>query len=803
MPWGRQPANMSWFNFNISSNSQALSDLGVYAFSGKEAINTPYEFAVEVVSKSKNLPILEALGKECCLAITDKSGDKRLVHGLIRQMEQLHTAHEHTHYLCHMVPRIWFLALTQDQRIYQRQNVREIINTVLRKHNFTANAYSFKLKESYKEREYCVQFGESDLHFITRLCEEEGLFYYHEHKENGHCLCFSDFEGGPAIAGENPLRFHPGSGHAADTAVISRLNLKQRINSDAATYREWNFTTPAVDLTGHKQEIEWEKAPTPQAMNLETYQFPHLYQVRNEGERYTNIQLLRQLTFNQWIEGESDVSRYLPGFTFSIYEHPRDEVNRSWWVVEAQHEGNQPAVLEHEAPDGRGLEYKSTIKAIPDNIRFVPEAKHKKVRIEGLQSAIVTGPQGEEVYVDKYGRVKVQFHWDRFGTHDESTTCWVRVADSWAGANFGFIQLPRIGQEVMVEFMEGDPDRPVVTGRVYNEELMPPWQLPGQKTLSGIQSREFKGAQRNQLVLDDTPGEVQAQLSSDHGLSQLNLGYLTRVNHIEGRQDFRGEGFELRTDGWGAMRAAKGLFISTDIRSSAQAHHKDMSELLENLQRAEKQHVGRFDLAVKHNAHETEEQDYVSQVLKTQNKQVRGAGQPHKELENPHIVLSSPAGIATSTPESMHMYTGNSFALTADQQLSITSGKSILGVAMEKIRLFAYKMGIKLFAAKGKIEIQAQSDAMDIIADKVLRLISAKERIEIAAAKEIYLVADGTSLRINKSGILHHSPGKFEVYASAQNYNGPQSDSYTLPKFPTAEPKTCKLAAAKNKAIFY
>lgn len=775
MPFNWITANQSWFTFAIQAGEPAFDNLGVYAFSGVEKICSPYEFTVEVVSKDSNLDLTGMLGFDCLLTVADKSGGKRLIHSVIRQAEQLRTGNEYTLYRMRTVPRLWFLTQTQDQRIYQHQTVPQIIETVLDKHNFLGSSYAFKLRSTYQEREYVVQYGESDYHFIARLAQEEGIYWYHEHKENGHCLCFSDAEGGPSIPGTNSLRYHQGSGNPEDTAVISRLNFLHRVNSDSTTHREWNFTTPSTDLTGHERETEWEKAPVPIAMELETYKFPHLYQVKDEGDRYTNLQLLRQLTFRQWIECQSDVSRYMPGFTFSVYEHPRSDVNRAWWITEVRHEGKQPGVLEHESPDDRGLEYQSAVTAIPDDTRYVPEVLNKKVRIEGLQSAIVTGPAGEEVYVDKFGRVKVQFHWDRLGKHDETTTCWVRVADSWAGVNFGFIQIPRINQEVLVEFMEGDPDRPVITGRVYNTDLMPPWQLPEQKTLSGIQSREFRGAQRNQLLLDDTSGEVQAQLSSDHQLSQLNLGYLTRVNHVEGRKDFRGEGFELRTDGWGVIRAAKGLYVSTDARFSAEEHQKDVREAVKNLEAAGQQHKDHASLAEVHRARDHgEEVQPLNISLDRQNSEVNGNGK-HGELAAPQMVMSSPAGIALTTPESTHIHTGQNVAITAERQMSVSAARGFMVTALKKISLFAHTLGIKMFAASGKVEIQAQSDDLDIIADRVLKIISAQDLIHISSPKEILLTAGGSYLKINAAGVESGTEGRFIVYASDHDYAGPRT----------------------------
>jgi type VI secretion system secreted protein VgrG len=520
---------------------------------------------------------------------------------------------------------------------------------------------------------------------------------------------------------------------------------------------------------------------------LETYQYPHLYDLSHPGHRYAKIQMGRQLTFSRWVEGEGDVARWLPGFAFKLHGHPRPEANGQWWLTQVEHQGEQPQVLEGEAPD-RGFRYQSRFVAIPFERRFIPEIKHPKVRIEGLQSAIVTGPAGEEVYTDKYGRVKVIFHWDRLGPKNERSSLWVRVSDKWAGRNFGFIQIPRIGQEVLVEFMEGDPDRPVITNRVYNAENRPPWNLPEQKTLSGLQSREFRGSQRNQLVFDDSQGQVQAQLSSDHLLSQLNLGYLTRINHLEGRQDFRGQGFELRTDGWGVIRAARGLILTTDGRGRAGEDHKDAFEAINNLRAAAMQQKNQAELAEVHNA-----RDYGSEVkpltdsLTSQAEQLAGPGPAHQELTSPHLVLSSPAGLALTSPESAHIQAGHNLALTSERQVSIASNRGFFVTALKKVSLLAYKMGLKLMAGAGKVEIQAQSDDLEVIADRVLKIVSAKDTIELSSPTEILLTANGSYLKIDSSGIESGTNGKFIAKASAHNFLGSKSLEPLAADWPKAD----------------
>ena len=508
-------ANASWFNFTAQSG-----DFGVYAFSGFEEVCKPYEFGIELVSRSANVDLTALLGTPACLSIADRSGGERLVHGLIREMEQLHTANRFTHYRCSLVPRLWFLGQIRDHRIFQNLSVVEIIQQILKEQGFTADGSSFKLSCSYEPREYCVQYGETDLHFITRLCEEEGIYFYFEHNRDSHCLCFCDREGGPKIPGQSDLRFFPGSGQRSDTAVINRLTLHEQVNSNAAAYREWNFRKPRLDLEVRDKEEDKQAAPAPPGMLLEQYAYPHLYQLRQPGERYVKLRMLRQLTFRQWIDCTSDVARFLPSYVFSIDDHPREALNARWWVVAVRHEGQQPGVLEHEAPDGRGLHYASRVTAIPEMTRFIPAPEHPKNLILDKQTAHVTGPKGEEIYPDKYGRVKVQFHWDREGQYNENTTCWIRVSQGWAGSKYGIMAIPRIGHEVVVSFLEGDPDRPLITGRVYHELNMPPYELPAHKTRTVFKSMSTPGAEGeargfNEFRVEDKKGREEIYVHAE------------------------------------------------------------------------------------------------------------------------------------------------------------------------------------------------------------------------------------------------------------------------------------------------
>jgi type VI secretion system secreted protein VgrG len=511
--WWNNSANSPWFTFETPRES----GFRVYAFKGFEEIHKPYEFEIELVHEFASLDLNKLLGQTACLDIADKSGGVRHVHGVIRRFEQLHTSNYRTHYRCHLVPRLWFLGQVTDHRIFQNLSVPQIIEQILKEQNFTGDSYAFKCFFDYAPREYCVQYGETSLHFISRLCEEEGIYFYFEHERDRHVLCFSDREGGPRIAGESELRFHPGAGTQTDTATVRTLAFHQVIGSDAVTFREWNFEKTRLDLQVQQAETDAFKAPVPAGMTLERYGYPHLYQLQKDGKRYAGIEMLRHMSMSRYMEAGTDVSRMVPGFTFELFGHDRAELNARWWLVRVEQQGEQPQVLEHEAPD-RGMTYAATVLAIPDTTRFVPPSAHPKNRIVGTQTAIVTGPDGEEIFPDQYGRVKVQFHWDRLGRRDENTTCWMRVSQAWAGGQFGTMAIPRIGHEVAVTFLEGDPDRPIITGRVYNSANPVPYPLPEHKTRTVFKSLSSPGGGGfNELRVEDKKGqeEIYAHAEKD------------------------------------------------------------------------------------------------------------------------------------------------------------------------------------------------------------------------------------------------------------------------------------------------
>jgi type VI secretion system secreted protein VgrG len=322
------------------------------------------------------------------------------------------------------------------------------------------------------------------------------------------------------MPGDSALRFYPDSGQVEEASVVSRFQVAQATCGNAVSFREWNFERPRLDLAVAAAEKDPQAAPAPAGMLLEHYAYPHRYSLQRQGNRYAQLELARTLVFVRSAELAADTPRLLPGHGFTLSGHPRDDANAAWRVVAAEHAGEQPGVLEHESPEGRGFHYECAATAIPASTRFVPALEHPKCRIDGEQAAIVTGPEGEEIFTDSHGRVKVRFFWDRSGKGDDSASCWVRVAQGWAGAAFGRTAIPRIGHEVLVTFMEGDPDRPLVTGRMFHALNLPPYALPEHKSRSVFKSLSSPGgAGFNEIHFEDRTGQEAIYIHAEKDVS--------------------------------------------------------------------------------------------------------------------------------------------------------------------------------------------------------------------------------------------------------------------------------------------
>jgi type VI secretion system secreted protein VgrG len=487
-------------------------ELLVVGFQVRENICAPFEVDLSLASEDE-LTFEDIIGKNGLLTIETPDGERH-VHGIVNQF--MHTAINGRFFLyeARVVPQVWLLSLEQDCRIFQEKNAPDIVKQILEESGITSDLFEFRLQNTYPERDYCVQYRETDLNFISRLLEEEGIFYFFEHSQDKHLLVFGDGTVNyKPIAGENQVPLNPGSGMMSEEEAVLSIQVRRRIHSGKYTLRDYNFEKPAVDLTAQQTDKDHQ--------NLEIYDYPGEYASSDDGRKRVQVRLLQATMFREKAEGVSVVPRFVPGFTFKLTAHAIDRFNREYLLTEVTHKGAQPQVLAEKAAAGSTTSYENTFVSVPSSVTIKPERVSPKPLIEGVQTAIVTGPSGEEVHTDKNGRVKVQFHWDRLGRKDEGSSCWIRVSQAWAGAGWGAMFIPRIGHEVIVDFIEGDPDRPIITGRVYHGTNMPPYPLPDEKTKSALKSNSSKGGGGfNEIRLEDKKGSEEIYI---HGEKDWNI----------------------------------------------------------------------------------------------------------------------------------------------------------------------------------------------------------------------------------------------------------------------------------------
>ncbi|MEK8079366.1 type VI secretion system Vgr family protein [Pseudomonas sp. XK-1] len=517
------PANQTHFSLSIEGLSH---DLQVLEFSGREAISQPFEFELELVSERPDLDLESLLHQSAFLALSQAGNG---IHGQIYRVAQGESGKRLTRYHVTLRPQLAYLAHRTNQRIFQHLTVEKIIGQVLEEHGIQANAYQFQLGSIYPEREYCVQYDESDLHFVQRLCEEEGIHYHFQHSEQGHVLVFGDDQTPfPKLA---PTAYQQDSGLVADKPVIKRFGVRVETRTSRVTRRDYDFEKPKLLM---EAEAKSEFVP-----DLEDYDYPGRFVERERGKHLSQRALERHRHDFEQAQGESDQTLLVSGHFLAFTDHPRPSWNDLWLLSEIHHEGKQPQVLEEsvtehgEADGGFQQGYRNRFTATPWTVPYRPSLEHPKPRILGSQSAVVTGPAGEEIHCDEYGRVKVQFFWDRHGQADDKTSCWLRVSSSWAGDRYGAIAIPRIGMEVLVTFLEGDPDQPLVTGCLYHKEHVVPYDLPANKTRSVFKTLSSPGGGGyNEIRIEDKKGEEQIYIHAERDWDEnIEHDQKIRVGH--------------------------------------------------------------------------------------------------------------------------------------------------------------------------------------------------------------------------------------------------------------------------------
>lgn len=509
-------ANQAVFHFEIDGIPEG--ELAVYRFRASEGLSQLFSLDVELVSEDAEIPFEKALGQEATLRIEIDDGS-RYVRGVVERFEQGAVGARYARYFARVVPAVWKLTQRYDCQIFQEMSVVDIVGAVLEAAGIPSDAFEFRTQGDFKTREYCVQYRESDWDFIARLLEDEGIFYFFEYDEEGaQTLVFADaptaYVDMPGESTELPYR-EP-RGQVPDRQAVWSFRMSEAVRTGSVAMKDFSFKTPKVALEnrqaagGDFDDLEYFDSPA------ELFESSHVKQSAT-----VRLQELRALT--RLGTGLSVCHRLTPGHKFDLAEHQRSDFNASYVVVDVVHEGHEPEALRQERPDDdEKTSYRNEFRCIPAEVEFRPPRVTPRPYVRGTQSATVTGPSGEEIYCDEYGRIKVQFHWDRLGENDERTSCFVRVSQQWAGAGYGFQTIPRIGNEVIVAFFEGNPDRPHIIGRVYNAENMPPFELPANKNQTGIKSESTTGGDGyNEIMLDDTKGEELFRVQAEKDMATL------------------------------------------------------------------------------------------------------------------------------------------------------------------------------------------------------------------------------------------------------------------------------------------
>ena len=484
--------------------------LRLQSLSVAQALSTLENIEVTLVADKPDIAAEKLLGQPAGVVMELRKGSKRHFNGLVTRFSSGQASGRHFQYQATLRPWLWFLTRTADCRIFQELTVQQIVEKVFADHAGIAN-FEFKLFRSYRPRVYCVQYRETDFNFVARLLEEEGIYWFFEHSDRAHKLVLVDDLSALAVAkGAERLPYFDNSGQTPpDSDCVTAWTTSREVRSGKVALTSYDFERPATSLA-----VDHAQSRSHPLDDYEQFDFDGEYKQKPEGQHLADCQLEEQQARFERQAGSTNARALTVGHLFTLSRHPRADQNAEHLCIQSQ---LSMSVAAYEA-DGGSDHFQCQFSAMPSAQAFRPERRTPKPFVQGPQTAVVVGPAGEEIYTDKYGRVKVQFHWDRYGQKDEKSSCWLRVSSPWAGKSFGFVQLPRIGQEVVVDFLEGDPDQPIITGRVYNAVQMPPWELPANATQSGVLTRSSKGgtyANANALRFEDKKGAEQLWLHAE------------------------------------------------------------------------------------------------------------------------------------------------------------------------------------------------------------------------------------------------------------------------------------------------
>lgn len=746
---------------------------------GTEEISQLFTLDVDLLSESKSIDPKALLGKNATVVVETEGGGKRYIDGIVTRFGMQGQDHRMFSYRARLSPWLWLATRKSDFKIFQNKTVPEIIEEVLAKYGHPLDK---KLNRSYRTWDYCVQYNETDCQFVSRLMEHEGIYYYHQHSAGQHVLTLAD----DIVASHSPLPgaasipfYPPEKAAISDRECVSAWELAEEIKSGRHYNDDYDFKKPKADLSNMRKD-----PPGHAHDSHEIYEWPGGYTEYGDGEAYVRVRLQENLTKQSVVQGKSNCRALTPGYTFNLENYPRGDQNQQYLITSVQyHFQENPEVSSVAKPtpkttkDEIGSIQRLVLKAQPTSLPFTPARVTPKPRSQGPQTAVVVGPPGEEIWTDKFGRVKVQFHWDRIGAMDENSSCWIRVSHPWAGARYGGIFTPRIGQEVIVDFLNGDPDYPIITGRVYNADQMPPWELPKHKTQSGFQTNWSKGGGgKHMLRFEDQKGIEHIELSTDHGNTHLHMGYLMN----QGSEAKRSYGFELRTNEWGAIRADKGLLITTYTQDFKQkvAHdspdgHEYMgatlaqsSALIQETQQAVDATKGTLAAVVQNkggvmNALAQGLPSIAGAVQAVAAAISGGGGGPaeggvssnmdpampdaqtmldlSKKIDKPIVSIVSPEGQTLISPKPVVISSGQSISIRSQTPMTLTSGGQFTQLVKAGMVTQVSTGGQVNTVSEGDVVSHARTGAMNLLAQQDASLTSTAANANVVGEKSALL----------------------------------------------------------------
>lgn len=501
----QQSTRLAQVNCPLGPDVLLLNSMG-----GGEELGRLFDYQLQLTSSDANIDLNQLLGKPMGLSVQLDDGSQRYFHGIVARCSQNVDSGQFASYQVTLRPWLWLLSRTSDCRIFQNLSIPQIIKQVFRDLGFSD--FEDALSRPYREWEYCVQYRETSFDFVSRLMEQEGIYYFFRHEKDRHVLVLADAYGAhSSVPGYASVPYYPRDEQQRERDHIFDWHLAQEVQPGSLELNDYDFQRPSARI-----DVRSAMPRPHSAGDYPLYDYPGTYVQSSDGEHYAQTRIEALQSLHERIELSGNARGLGVGNLFNLTGFSRQDQNREYLIVGIHYYVVQESL--ETGGSGGSAQFESHLTCIDAQQSFRPLPKTQRPIVQGPQTARVVGPAGEEIWTDQYGRVKVHFHWDRHDQSNENSSCWIRVSQAWAGKNWGSMQIPRIGQEVIVSFLEGDPDRPIITGRVYNAEQTVPYDLPANATQSGMKSRSSKGgspANFNEIRMEDKKGAEQLYIHAE------------------------------------------------------------------------------------------------------------------------------------------------------------------------------------------------------------------------------------------------------------------------------------------------